>query len=332
MNLFTPVALPPHLPRLDHRQQLLLMGSCFAQHVGERLRDGGLRCEVNPYGVLYNPLSLSTALREMMTGKTYTEADLYAHGGLWHSPMHHGDFSSAEAGETLRRINSRLAGARQALEGLDVLLLTWGSAWVYEDVQTGRVVGNCHKRPESCFRRRRLSVEEIVADQAVLLQRLLAQRPALQVVLTVSPVRHLRDGLHGNQLSKSTLLLAAEALQAAWPGQVHYFPAYEIVVDELRDYRFYADDMTHPSPLAVDYVWERFVEAFFAPATRQVADDCAALHRMLAHRPLHPEGEEYRRFLGQILLKLDQLTEKYPYLDLDLEREQCRIRLSKSAR
>lgn len=323
MKLLTPVERPARRPCIDYPHRLMLLGSCFATHIGARLQESRFRCDVNPYGVLYNPLSISTALREMLAGKVYTPDDLYEHLGLWHSPMHHGDFSAVSAGDALRKINLRLEQAARQLDGLDFLLLTWGTAWVYEDRETGRVVGNCHKLPEACFRRRRLSVEEIVADTASLLSVMLARNNRLQVVLTVSPIRHVRDGLHDNQLSKATLLLAAEQVWAAFPDRVFYFPAYELLLDELRDYRFYADDLVHPSDLAVRYVWERFIEWCLSPDARRVMAEVEDIRKALAHRPLHPESEEYKRFLGQIVLKIERLNGKYPYFDLQNERESC---------
>lgn len=323
MKLLTPVERPARRPCIDYPHRLMLLGSCFATHIGARLQESRFRCDVNPYGVLYNPLSISTALREMLAGKVYTPDDLYEHQGLWHSPMHHGDFSAASAEDALRKINLRLEQAARQLDGLDFLLLTWGTAWVYEDRETGRVVGNCHKLPEACFRRHRLSVEEIVADTASLLSVMLARNNRLQVVLTVSPIRHVRDGLHDNQLSKATLLLAAEQVRTAFPDRVFYFPAYELLLDELRDYRFYADDLVHPSDLAVRYVWERFIEWCLSPDARRVMAEVEDIRKALAHRPLHPESEEYKRFLGQIVLKIERLNGKYPYFDLQNERESC---------
>lgn len=328
MELYTSVELPKHMPLLSHRQRLMLLGSCFATHMGEKLLAGKFRCEVNPYGVLYNPLSISAALRELVAGKVYSAGDLFEYGGCWHSPMHHSDFSAEEPEEALQRINSRLQKAGEAMQQLDVLLLTWGTAWVYEDRTTGRIVGNCHKLPERCFVRRRLSVDEVVRDYVSLLSGLFARRPQLKVLLTVSPIRHVRDGLHANQLSKAVLLLAAEQLCAAFPAQVFYFPAYEIVLDELRDYRFYADDLVHPSDKAVEYVWERFVQACIAQESLQIMEECEKIGRMLAHRPFRAESEEYKRFLGQIVLKIERLNGKYPYLDFQNERETCHIRLN----
>ena len=307
MKLLTPVERPALRPSIGYAHRLMLMGSCFAAHIGARLQEARFRCDANPYGVLYNPLSISAALREMLAGKVYAAADLYPHQGLWHSPMHHGDFSAATPDEALQRINSRLRPASAALPALDFLLLTWGTAWVYEDRATGHVAGNCHKRPETCFLRRRLAVDEIVEDAASLFDALWQQNASLQVVLTVSPIRHVRDGLHDNQLSKATLLLAADRLCAAFPGRVFYFPAYELLQDELRDYRFYADDLVHPSPLAVRYVWERFAQWCLSPEAVRLMAEVEDIRKALAHRPLHPESEEYKRFLGQIVLKMERL-------------------------
>lgn len=330
MNRFyTSVEMPEGLPRFSGRERLLLMGSCFATNIGTKLVEAKFACDVNPYGVLYNPMSISAALREALEGKVYRADDLQAHGGLWHSPMHHGDFSAPTAEEALERINTRLEVLREELKGLDVLVATWGTAWVYEDAQTGCIVGNCHKRPERCFRRRRLTVEEVTDDWSDLVRRLRAANPRLRVLLTVSPIRHLRDGLHANQLSKATLLLAADRLVEAMPDVVGYFPAYELLNDELRDYRFYAADMVHPSDVAVDYVWQRFCEACLTDEARRVMDECDAIRKDLAHKPFRPDSDGYKKFLEQILLKIDRLNEKYPYLDFEKERMTCRIRLNK---
>lgn len=329
MKLYTSVERPKDCPCIDYSHRLMLLGSCFATNIGTRLQAAKFCCDVNPYGVLYNPLSISMALREMLSGKVYASDDLFLHQGLWHSAMHHGDFSHVSPEEALRQINDRLGQAAGEMDRLDFLLLTWGTAWVYEDRETGRVVGNCHKLPEKCFRRRRLSVAEIVNDSVSLFSGLFARNERLQVVLTVSPIRHVRDGLHDNQLSKATLLLAAEQMAEAFPRRVFYFPAYELLVDELRDYRFYADDLVHPSEVAVQYVWERFTDWCLAPETGKVMQECEQIHKDLLHKPLRPDSEDYKRFLGQILLKIERLNGKYPYLDFQNERKLCLTRLNK---
>ncbi len=327
MNFTTPVELPANLPRLRHADRLLLLGSCFATNMGTRLADAKFSCDINPYGVLYNPLSISAALREIILGKVYGKEDLFFFRDCWHSLMHHGDFSSLSADETLEKINERIARAHERIFCSDCLLLTFGTSWVYEQKNTGRIVGNCHKLPGKEFILRRLTVDEIVSDYTSLLSGLLARNSGLKVILTVSPIRHARDGMHANQLSKATLLLAIDRLQAAFQESVFYFPAYELILDELRDYRFYAEDMVHPSDMAVQYVWERFSSACFSEETLQIIEESENIRRGLAHKPFHPDSEEYKRFLGQIVLKIDRLNGKYPYLDFQKERELCHIRL-----
>ncbi len=328
MNFQTSVELPAGLPAIRHADHILLMGSCFAENIGALLSDAKFRLELNPFGILYNPLSISSALREIATKKEYTEKDLFAYRGLWHSPMHHGSFSASTPEETLQHINVRFQQARKAMQQLDWLMLTFGTAYVYEQKETGKVVANCHKLPESNFNRRLLLVDEIVDEYTSLITSLAARNPNLKILFTVSPIRHIRDGMHANQLSKSTLLLAIDRLQQFFPQHVFYFPSYEIVLDELRDYRFYADDMLHPSPLAVRYLWERFSETFFSADTKQIMAEVEDIRRDLAHKPFHPASEAYQRFLGQIVLKIERLIGKYPYLDFQKETELCHMRLN----
>lgn len=329
MNLYTSVDLPDNLPRITQRDNLLLMGSCFAVNMGQLLVDAKFCCDINPFGVLYNPFSISAALREIAGDKIYSRDDLLFYRECWHSSMHHSDFSSPDMEETLRQINTRLVSAREKMSRLDCVLLTFGTAWVYEDNETGKVVGNCHKRPESAFTRRRLSVDEIVTDYSKLFSHLLEVNARLKFIITVSPIRHIRDGLHENQLSKATLLLAAERLQAAFPDRVFYFPAYELLLDELRDYRFYAEDLVHPSSVAIQYIREKFMQCCFTKEALLIMDECENIRKALEHKPFHPESEGYKRFLEQIVLKMEQLNRKYPYLDFQKERDLCHIRLQK---
>lgn len=328
MDFQTKVEQPAGLPSVTHAGQILMMGSCFAENVGRLLKDAKFQLDLNPFGILYNPSSLFTALIEILKRKVYKEGDLFFHNGFWHSLMHHGCFSGPTLEETLQSVNIRLLQAHQTLLKLDWVMLTFGTAYVYEQKETGKIVSNCHKLPENNFNRRILSVEEIVEDYTALIAEMTTRNPDLKWLFTVSPIRHIRDGMHANQLSKSTLLLAIDRLQQLFPEQVFYFPSYEIILDELRDYRFYADDMLHPSPLAIRYLWERFSETFFSAETKQVIMAVQDIRRDLAHKPFHPESEAYQRFLGQIVLKIERLIGKYPYLDFQKETELCHMRLN----
>lgn len=328
MDFRTKVELPVRLPSVGHKKPILLMGSCFAENIGRLLAESKFDVDINPFGILYNPLSVAKTLRDMLQGREYKAGDLFFYNDRWHSPMHHGSFSDASPDAVLERVNGRLRRSRDYLRKADWLMLTWGTAYVYEEKETGAVVSNCHKRPERLFRRRLLAAEETAEEYLELITMLRELNPRLKILFTVSPIRHARDGMHANQISKATLLLAADRLQQRLPEQVFYFPSYEIMMDELRDYRFYADDMLHPSPLAVRYLWECFAETFFSSATKQIIAAVEEIRRDLEHRPFHPGSEAYQRFLGQIVLKIERLNGKYPYLDFRKETETCHTRLN----
>lgn len=328
MELITKVEYDKAPFKISHLSKSLLLGSCFAENIGCLMRENKFDCDVNPFGILYNPLSVSKALDDIIACKHYGPDDLFFHQECYHSYMHHGSFSATNREMVLDTINTRLSKASQRLAQTEVLIITFGTAWVYYLQSTREVVSNCHKMPAKTFVREKLTVNDIVETYSSLIAKLQQCSPNLRLLFTVSPIRHVKDGLHENQLSKATLLLAIDELTRKFPEQVSYFPAYEIVMDELRDYRFYADDMVHPSALAIQYIWERFCELYFSADTLQLMKECSNLARALAHRPLKPDSTEYKRFLGQIVLKIEQLNEKYPYLDLKKELEQCYIQLN----
>lgn len=325
MDFRTPVEWHGESEEIKYSDHVLLMGSCFAENVGGLLLENKFSCDVNPFGILYNPLSIAKALRQMLDGKVYTMDDLFDSGGQWHSWMHHSSFSSTDADECLNRINSRLEKAASALPRTSWLIMTWGTAFVYE--KDSEVVGNCHKQPDRLFTRRLLDVDTIYREWNDALREAKQRFPGLKVMLSVSPIRHLKDGLHGNQISKSVLLLAIDRLCRELDF-CHYFPSYEIVMDELRDYRFYAEDMLHPSPLAVKYIWECFCSTYMSKDTQRVMKEWADIQKGLAHRPFNPDSDAYRRFLSQIVLKIEELKEKFPYFEVQKELEQCRTLLN----
>ena len=326
MNFRTQVELPERQTEIRHSEQIMLFGSCFAENIGNLLLENKFRCDVNPFGILYNPLSIAEALAQLMEGKMYTESDLFQANGLWHSWMHHGDFSASTSRECLERINARLSKASEALASTDWLMVTFGTSYVYLHREAKFVVGNCHKMPEKTFERSMPNVSAFVEKWQGVLEKLRRVNPKLKVLFTVSPIRHAKDGMHGNQLSKATLLLAVDEICRTCPD-CHYFPSYEIVMDELRDYRFYADDMLHPSAKAVEYIWECFCRCYFSDETQAVMKEWADIRRGISHRPFNPHSEAYREFLSQIVLKIARIKEKLPYLEVQNEKELCESRL-----
>ncbi|HQC05020.1 MAG TPA: GSCFA domain-containing protein [Paludibacteraceae bacterium] len=312
MDFRTVIPISP-LKIMDYEQHFLLLGSCFAETIGRKLLEYRFTGDVNPFGVLYNPFSIADALERLIENRPFVASELFNYDGWWYSWAHHGSFSAKTQEQALANINTIYSVATERFEQTDVLILTFGSAWVYE--HDGSVVANCHKVPEREFTRRRLSVDEIVERYTVLLSRLLKNRPYLRIVFSVSPIRYLRNGATENQTSKAILLLAAEALCRQFEVAI-YFPSYEIVLDELRDYRFFADDMIHPSSMAVEYVWERFCAAFFTEKTLELLPQVAKINKALQHRPLKADSEAYRRFIEQIECDLAELKQKYPYLNI----------------
>ncbi len=292
-NLTTPIIPEPGGITLNYGDRVLLMGSCFTDNIGAHLEAAAFDVLCNPFGILYNPSSIAMCLQHCVEATPITAADLVQQQGQWHSWLHHSGFSRPTPQETLRACNEALYRAHHFLEGCTTLIVTFGTANVYRLKHDGRVVGNCHKVPQQQFIRQRLAVDDIVGQwQQVIFQ---LPRGIQKVVFTVSPIRHWKDGAHEDQLSKSTLLLAIDRLVGRRAGHtIGYFPSYELMMDELRDYRFYADDMLHPSSLAVDIIWQRFLSCYMGAATQQIVNKAEQLHKMQQHRPLFPDSHEYR--------------------------------------
>lgn len=309
----TRVEIPPTDLRIGYEDRIMALGSCFAENIGGRMKDLYFEMDINPFGVLYNPVSISNSINMLIENRSFTEADLFQNRGLWQSFSHSSLFSATTAEKCLENINERFTDAVYFLQKTNCLIITFGTAWIYEEKKGGRVVSNCHKLPAANFRRRRLSVEEIVTDYSELVKRLSTLFPQLRIIFSVSPIRHWKDGAHENNLSKSTLLLAIEELQYEFEN-VEYFPAYEIQMDELRDYRFYAPDMLHPSDVAVDYIWQRFSETYFDETTTRMKKEFEQLLSDLSHRPLFPDSDEYEKFLKSTELRKLELINKYPFL------------------
>lgn len=279
MNWRTEIAIPKSPWQLTPDSRILLVGSCFTDEIGAKMQSHGLHADCNPTGVLYNPLSIVQSLNGVM------RVELVEHDGLFHSMSHHGSFSGTDSEQVLRRCLESLAALHLALAQADTVFITFGTAYVY--YRNNQVVANCHKLPEREFTRERLTVEQILSAWRPLIRTM----PDKHWVFTVSPIRHQRDGMHQNQLSKAVLLMAIDRLQQEFPEQVTYFPAYEIVLDELRDYRFYADDLVHPSPAAVEYIWQRLCDTFVSPKTMAQLQLNYKQWLRSQHRPLHSPSQ-----------------------------------------
>ena len=304
--------------KITYDSRLFCMGSCFADHIGRYLQNYKFNTFINPFGIVYNPLSIHNQLQMLLTDKIFRKEDLFFHNEVWNSFFHHGSFSGHDAGEVVDNINITLDSARKALKRTDVMVITLGTAWVYEFLKTGDIVSNCHKVPEKEFRRFTLDVDKIVDTLGATFSQLKRLNPKLHIVLSLSPVRHLKDGAVENQLSKSILLLAIHRL-VKHNSYVQYFPAYEIMMDDLRDYRFYNADMVHPSPIAIEYIWEKFYKAYVDKRVFVVMMQVDEIAAALNHRPRNPQSDAHKGFLQKTLVKVMQLKAAYPELDFDEE-------------
>ena len=259
LKLQTPVLVGRSRVEVSPDDKICVLGSCFADNIGDKMAELGFNACVNPFGTLYNPVSVCNSVSRLASGIPFTEDECVEMGsgaGLVCSFSHHTSFARSTAEEFLDHANTSLAAASKAWNEAGKVIITLGTAWCFEYIPTGEIVSNCLKIDQKLFRRKRLSVQET----SVLLRNLVGRNPGKEFIFTVSPIRHMKDGAHGNQLSKSILILAVEDVCNAFPERCEYFPAYEILLDELRDYRFYAEDLVHPSQQAVSLIWNRFLD------------------------------------------------------------------------
>ncbi|MBN8860245.1 MAG: GSCFA domain-containing protein [Sphingobacteriales bacterium] len=315
--------------RIRHKQSILLTGSCFTEHMVKYLAENKFTVLGNPNGILFNPVSITSSLLSYIEPKQYTKDDLFYFNESWHSWDHHSRFSAIESADALTQINASQTAAHHFLKSAGWLVITLGSAFVYEWTEKNSplypvnrrrndVVANCHKIPQDKFRKRLMSAEEVLSSLDELIYRLFLFNPGLRIIFTISPVRHLRDGLIENNKSKAVLIQAVHTIADKFE-KLFYFPAYELLIDELRDYRFYAEDMVHPNYLATDYVWEKFTAACIDPSAYTLMKEMQKINMALKHRPFNPASAAHRQFLRQHAEKVKQLKEQFPYIDFTNE-------------
>jgi hypothetical protein len=329
MSFFTEIQIPEFPNQMDYSKSMMLFGSCFSENIGQKLIDLKFDVDMNPFGILYHPESIANSLRILLEKRIFTGNDLFQDQSLWNSFYHHSRFSDVDRDAALEKINNRISTSHEFLKKADFLIITFGTSWVYELKQTGQIVSNCHKIPATEFKRFRLGVFEITDVYRELLEQIWKLNPALKIIFTVSPIRHWKDGAVENQLSKATLLLAIDQLIKGFGDQAcAYFPSYELMMDELRDYRFYAEDMLHISPVAIDYIFERFSKVMITKESIVISKKMMKLRKAFDHRPVNPETIEFKAFIQQNLLLVNQLATQFPNLDFARERIYFELKLA----
>lgn len=318
MNFHLEFFPKPFRTTVEHVHKLLLIGSCFTENIGARLRQFKFSVLENPNGILFNPASIAKSIHSYINHKQYTADDLFYQNESWHSWEHHSRFSHPDPEVCLQQINQSQQQAHDYLKTADWLMITLGSAFVYQ-LHNDEVVANCHKVPTDKFRKKLMSVENVFTDLEKTIMALKAFNPAIKIIFTISPVRHLRDGFIENNLSKSALIQAVHQLVNE-QEMIFYFPAYELVIDDLRDYRFYAEDMVHPNYAATNYAWEKFTTACISTGTLNLMKEINVINAAKSHKPFNPTSEQHKIFLQTNLEKLEQLNRQFPYIDFTEER------------
>jgi hypothetical protein len=316
--------LQPDIPALSkpltYADRVLMIGSCFTEHIYDRMRHHKFRVLSNPHGILFNPLSVASSLNGYLDGRVYTGDELFYLNELWNSWDHHTRFSHIEKDAALRMINDSQAEAAAFIKNADVIIVTLGSSFQYYLKEGARPVANNHRAPAQWFEKRLLPIDEIISALSNTLDKLYGVNPAVRVIFTISPVRHIRDGVVDNNRSKARLLEAVHHLCEKYEA-AYYFPAYELVIDILRDYRFYDIDFVHPNYMATNYVWEQFVGSCVVPATQEAMRVMLEIVTARSHRARFPDTQAHQKFKASYLEKTQAFASKHPYLDLSEEQK-----------
>lgn len=299
---------------INMNSQILLMGSCFAEHMGEKLNYFKFRESTNPFGIIFHAPAIENLITRAINNEIFSNNDLFQQDGIWHSFEAHSSLSESEETEVVANLNNSLEDLRNSLHHSDYLIVTLGTAWVYRYIEEDRWVANCHKVPQKKFLKELLKSEEVLASLDRLVTLVRSENPGIEIILTVSPVRHLKDGMVENNRSKANLLTAVHEIVESYKG-VRYFPSYEIVMDDLRDYRFYAEDLVHPNELAVDYIWEKFKNSWIDSECHPVLKEIDGVQKGLNHRPFNQDSDSHREFQQNLKESIKALQAQFPHLN-----------------
>jgi len=314
MNFRTNIQLQKESNQIDYNSSLVLIGSCFSENISKKLNYFKFNTYSNPFGILFNPKAIETLITNAINLKEYTEKDIFNLNERWHCFDTHSDLSNSTKIELLSNLNTAIKSTNKQLETASHIIITLGTAWTYRFIETDSFVGNCHKVPQKKFLKELLSVKKIIASLENLITLIKSVNPKVNIIFTVSPVRHLKDGFVENMQSKAQLLTAIHQIIDK-REQLYYFPSYEIMMDDLRDYRFYNSDMVHPNETAVNYIWEQFKNVWIDENAASIMKEIDSIQKGLAHKPFNPNSEQHQQFLITLQEKINILQNKFPSIN-----------------
>ena len=316
MNLQTQISFRKADKQIDYASELMLLGSCFSEHIGAKLDYFKFRTLQNPFGILFHPLAIENLITRAIQKRGYTPEDLFYHNERWHCFDAHSNMSNVSKEKVLEGLNGQLRKTEQLLSKASHIIITLGTGWTYQKRETGVTVANCHKIPQKEFKKQLLTVDEITASLQRTIEQIETVNKNTQLVFTISPVRHLKDGFVENQRSKAHLIAAVHDIVNAYAdgekSRVAYFESYELMMDELRDYRFYKADMIHPNTLAIDYIWEKFSEVWVSDDAQVTMELVEEIQRGLDHRPFNPNSEQHQKFRESLKEKISYIKKEHP--------------------
>ena len=314
MKLQTHISLSKNIKNLiDYNSKVILLGSCFSDNIGKKLRYHKFQSVLNPFGILFHPKAIESVIKNAITKKEYTEEDVFFFNERWQSFTTHSKLSASSKEEALNQLNQGSALINTALKSSTHIIITLGTSWVYRFLASGKIVANCHKVPQHKFKKELLPITEINKSLSSIISLVRKVNPNINFIFTISPVRHLRDGFIENQQSKSHLISALHQIIKNQKN-IFYFPSYEIMMDELRDYRFYKEDMIHPNQIAINYIWEKFYENWLSDEAIDLKKQVIKIQRGLEHKPFNTDSNEYREFLSSLQKKIKALKKKYSHI------------------
>ena len=314
MNFTTKIPITQNANPIDYNSKIVSFGSCFAENMGDKLLYYKFQTQVNPFGIIFNPFSIEKLIERVVLQRYFTKDDIFFFNERWHCYEVHSELSDADAEVVLSKLNRILSDTQKQLQQATHIIITYGTSWVYRHIETNAIVANCHKVPQKQFSKELLSIDSIQKSIQNTVSLIATLNPKCNFIFTVSPVRHLKDGFVENQVSKAHLIAAIYATTNTKQQTLNYFPSYEIMMDELRDYRFYADDMMHPSPMAIDYIWERFAATQIAASAITTMELVQTIQKGLAHRPFNPNSESHQKFEANLKEKIATLEAQYSFM------------------